>query len=67
MAKVDIIYVLFWISLCVDIVSEKDKFLAFSAGVATLGGRTIVNLRMNNTFGALLDMNNAVKVFDSKL
>ena len=55
------------ISLLVDIVTQKGKFLSFLACVATLEGRATVNLRMDNAFGALLDMNNAVEVFDSKL
>ena len=67
MTKIDIIYVLFWISLRIGIVTQKDKFLSFSACVAASEGPAIVSLRVNNTFGALLYMNHAVKVFDSKL
>lgn len=34
---------------------------------SALEGRAVVNLQMGNTFGAFVDMNEAIKVYDYKL
>ena len=39
----------------------------FSGCQSALEGRAVVNLQMGNTFGAFVDMNEAIKVQDCKL